>query len=226
MPFLPTMKVDAPSQDAGPSDSTTQPEGHQAGSRESSAPITRTLAHHADSPALAPFLGRGAKQRTIHVHNEDHPVDIFGDAGSAHQKTHWRMPYLHRNKARAALNEIVAPPTLSADKASERSAPANETVAPFIPGPMSRFHMTARVSVRDLSFWIPPSESYDVTSRYEAQCEVPGRRIATRPEHTHRWRLAVSSPSYVRPCKPGFGIARAHLFAVRRVYLLMRSSRK
>ncbi|EKM51788.1 uncharacterized protein PHACADRAFT_31601 [Phanerochaete carnosa HHB-10118-sp] len=181
VPLLPTKKAEPLSQGPSPGDAT-QPEGLRVTSREPSTPVSRALGHHADSPALAPFLGRAPKQRVVHAHGEDRPVDIFGDEGSTQKKTRWRMPYPHRNKARAALDEAVEPPALSADQMSERSAPASETAVPNMPGPVSRFHMMARVSVRDMSFWTPPS-----------------KRDAAQPEHTHRWRLAVSSPSYSLP---------------------------
>ncbi|GJE88777.1 hypothetical protein PsYK624_048630 [Phanerochaete sordida] len=181
VPLLPAKTTEAPSQDTSASDAAlTASQG--ALSRDSSAPITRTLGHHADSPGLAHFLGRAPKQRTIHVYDENQPVDIFGDAGSTHKKTHWRMPYPHRNKARAALDVVIEPPALSTEPPPEGAARVAEPVMPDLQGPVSRFHMMARVSVRDLSFWMPP-----------------GKRSTVHPEHTHRWRLAVSSPSYSLP---------------------------
>lgn len=171
----------------------------QATSQAAPGHVTRTLGHHADSPALAPFLGRAPKQRVIHAYDEDQPVDIFGGAGTAQKKAHWRMPYPHRNRARAALDEVVEPPALSAAPPAAAPPPEGQRAAPHLRGPVSRFHMMARVSVQDRSLWIPPSTCCCLWGVWNAERRL-GRRMKSREDHTHRWRLEVSAPSYVSLC--------------------------
>ncbi|KAJ3545524.1 hypothetical protein NM688_g5616 [Phlebia brevispora] len=140
--------------------------------------VTRTLGVHSDSPALAPFLGRAPTKRRIKVYNEEEIVDICGAASATTPRATWRKQYAHRNNARAGLDEVTV------SSLPDHPAAAAETV--HVPSPTqplrassSRFHIAARVSIRDISQSIPQS-----------------RRVS---EHTHRWRLAVTSPSYSLP---------------------------
>ncbi len=136
-----------------------------------SAHVTKTLGYHADTPALAPFLGRAPKKRYINVRaNEDEVVDI-GDisAGSGlHARHVWRKPYAHRNVARKELDEVVPLSTLpnnirAQDRAPESKAGLEETdgkassALQMLSG--TRFHINARVKVADHSLFLPPSTS-------------------------------------------------------------------
>jgi hypothetical protein len=106
--------------------------------------LSRTLGHHADSPALAPFLGRAAKRRGIVVHDENTPVNIVsGD--QVDLKRGWNKPFIHRSRARPALDvEIPA----------ETSIPQyTPNVNPVAQG--TRFHIVARVTISDRSLWVP-----------------------------------------------------------------------
>lgn len=123
--------------------------------------LTRTLGHHIDTPSLAPFLGRESKRRSIRVYDEDVEVDVLGSKATT-KSSSWRMHYTHRSKARASLDEIVQTPVKPPDV--EEVLPAAPSIKeplapnPSIPmfyGPGSRFHITARVSIQDLSLWIP-----------------------------------------------------------------------
>ncbi|KAF9820734.1 hypothetical protein IEO21_01177 [Rhodonia placenta] len=150
--------------------------------------VTRTLGHHKDTPALAPFLGRAPKRRTVHVYDDlativdivsvnDRPTDSTEQA-----KPRWRMPYRHRNIARPELDEV--PPDLpEGAPQSENSGPqkglAQASVSAVPNVASSRFHIVARVKVADHSLWLSQE-----------------RRPVALPEYTHRWRLSVSSPSY------------------------------
>lgn len=132
--------------------------------------LSRTLGLHADSPALAPFLGRTPKRRCIHTYGEDTDVDILridvdprnplpslenreGLTGKAEgDGVHpWRMAYPHRSRARPELDLVVLPPALADNDAD------NNTVTPVIPGSTtSRFHITARVCITDRSLYVSP----------------------------------------------------------------------
>lgn len=143
--------------------------------------LTRTLGHHVDSPTLAPFLGRVPKTRHIQSHREEQHVDVLGFDNST-SALPWRKPYAHRNNARSSLDQVVElPPSFeSANESRIEPVPDHPSSLEPVHAPKSRFKIAARVSVCDISLWIPPT-----------------RRLETFPEHTHHWRVAVSSPSYV-----------------------------
>ncbi|KAG2360642.1 hypothetical protein BDR07DRAFT_1610633 [Suillus spraguei] len=154
--------------------------------------LSRTLGLHADSPALAPFLGRVPKRRCIHTYEEDTDVDILSvdtalrrpsprfegreaDEGGGRP---WRMTFPHRNRARPELDLVVDAPAF-VDNVAENTA------TPAIPGSTtSRFHITARVHITDRSLFISPNRRVDLS--------IP-------PSHTHRWMLSVTAPSYSIP---------------------------
>lgn len=143
--------------------------------RAESSHLTRTLGHHADTPALAPFLGRAPQKRLIHVHEEGEPVDIFGtphSAPSPRSKQGWRMPYSHRNAAREELDEEIAlpsvvnnpePSSVHARVSGHDSSDLGQTVggqqsgsAPSGSLSASRFHIAVRISISDHSLWLSP----------------------------------------------------------------------
>ena len=163
---------------------------------EEPAYITRTLGFHADTPALASFLGRAPNQRQIHSYDEEQNVDIFSDGAASQSKKHWRMVYSHRNKARSALDAVVEVSPLAEDSVLEQPPPPSAETASLPQGPVSRFHIIPRVSIRDLSMWLSPSKFCKIH-----ECPhilIHADRRAKMPEgHTHRWRLHVSAPSYV-----------------------------
>ncbi|KAH9942886.1 hypothetical protein B0H21DRAFT_823826 [Amylocystis lapponica] len=167
-----------------------QPSGSELsnveGARESvsgSSHITRTLGHHIDTPALAPFLGRAPKQRRVNVHGDAAVVDIFTlPEEQVERKRRWRMPYNHRNIARPALDEIVSPVPISKPTENEGHdpVPADDTLSGSLQPPSalqsvtsSRFHIVARVKITDHSLWLHPE-----------------RRLEPKQHHTHRWRLS------------------------------------
>jgi hypothetical protein len=110
----------------------------------SSTHLSRTLGHHADSPALAPFLGRAAKRRGIVVHDENIPVDIDG-GGHSDLRRRWYKPFIHRSRARPALDAGIP---------AETPIPQyTPSVNPVAQG--TRFHIVTRVTISDRSLWIP-----------------------------------------------------------------------
>ncbi|KAH9065190.1 hypothetical protein EDB87DRAFT_1679698 [Lactarius vividus] len=160
-------------QDVGPEHITVS--GREAS--RSSAPthasthLSRTLGHHVETPALAPFLGRAPKRRSITTYDENVPVDIDGSPHAAPGRR-WRIPLTHRSRARPALDLIIpvdaSPPQLTPH------------VAPVAQG--TRFHIVSRVTISDRSLWIPID-----------------RRSVTAPEQTHRWCLSIEAPTYSLP---------------------------
>ena len=109
--------------------------------------LSRTLGHHADSPALAPFLGRVTKRRGIVVHDENTPVDIVS-RDQVDLRRRWNKSFIHRSRARPALDVEI-----SAETPIPQYIP---NVNPVAQG--TRFHITARVTISDRSLWIPDSE--------------------------------------------------------------------
>ncbi|KAH9969895.1 hypothetical protein BC827DRAFT_1263053 [Russula dissimulans] len=162
--------------------SKTQPSADQEDNnvpeRETSVPmplssthLSRTLGHHADTPALAPFLGRAPKRRGITVHDENTPVDIDGGRHTVVGRR-WRKPFIHRSSATPTLDLAIVPET--------PMPPHIPSVTPVTEG--TRFHIVTRVTVSDRSLWIPVD-----------------RRSAPSPDHTHQWWLSVGAPTYSLP---------------------------
>ncbi|KAH8977976.1 hypothetical protein EDB86DRAFT_2996886 [Lactarius hatsudake] len=106
--------------------------------------LSRTLGHHVDTPALAPFLGRAPKRRSITTYDENVLVDIDGSPHAAPGRR-WRIPLTHRSRARPALDLIIP-----VDAPLPQLTPH---VAPVTQG--TRFHIVSRVTISDRSLWIP-----------------------------------------------------------------------
>ncbi|KAI9465012.1 hypothetical protein BJY52DRAFT_1184056 [Lactarius psammicola] len=171
----------SPVNDASPVHQDLGPEHITVSGQEtlqSSAPthtsthLSRTLGHHIDTPALAPFLGRAPKRRSITTYDENAPVDIDGNTHVTPKRRQWRMPLTHRSRARPGLDLIIP-----VDTPLPQLTPH---VAPVTQG--TRFHIVARVKISDRSLWIPMD-----------------RRSVTAPEQTHRWCLSIEAPTYSLP---------------------------
>ena len=119
----------------------------------SSTHLSRTLGHHAESPALAPFLGRASKRRRIMTHDENIPVNI-GGREEALVRRRWHKPFIHRSRARPSLDIAIATP------AETPASQCTPNIAPVTQG--TRFHVVARVTISDRSLWIPAGEYHHV----------------------------------------------------------------
>jgi hypothetical protein len=117
-------------------------------SAHTSTHLSRTLGHHVDTPALAPFLGRAPKRRSITTYDENAPVDIDGSAHVIPGRRQWRMPLTHRSRARPAL-DLMIPVDTPLPKLTSHVAPVTQG---------TRFHIVARVTISDRSLWIPIGE--------------------------------------------------------------------
>ena len=135
----------------------TAPDVGSMGPQEIPAPATllsRTLGHHKDTPALAPFLGYTSKRRCINVHNESDYADI-GDqndcaqAATSHHK--WRMPYAHRSETTSTPDIFLYQGRPEATSSTERRSLLDVTNSNG-----TRFHVLARVVVSDRSLWLSP----------------------------------------------------------------------
>ncbi|KAF9220871.1 hypothetical protein BS17DRAFT_286876 [Gyrodon lividus] len=178
---LPTPPSAHPGAEASPQSSTPVP----------STLLSRTLGLHADSPALAQFLGRAPKRRCIHVYDQDQDVDILNVdrtasrkdeivSGEAKQlKKGFRMHYPHRSTARESL-DLVADVSMAAGTEGINVI-SNATVLPA-GSTASRFHITARIRLEDRSLYLSDDRRAELTSL-----------------HQYRWMLAVTAPSYSLP---------------------------
>jgi hypothetical protein len=111
----------------------------------SSTHLSRTLGHHAESPALAPFLGRAPKRRGITVHDENTPLDVDGGEQTLVRRR-WHKPFIHRSRARPSFDVMAI-----AETSALQCIP---DLTPVV-AQGTRFHVTARVTVSDRSLWIP-----------------------------------------------------------------------
>ncbi|KAF8551283.1 hypothetical protein OG21DRAFT_298316 [Imleria badia] len=153
--------------------------------------LSRTLGLHADSPALAQFLGRAPKRRCIHAYDENQHVDITTIDGTRSQpdglvseepprpKKGFYMRYPHRNTARKHLDLVVeigpGVETINADNTSTPAIiPAGTTA--------SRFHIMARIRLEDRSLFL--KQDLRTQLGITDQC---------------RWMLGVTAPSYSLP---------------------------
>ena len=98
---------------------------------------------------------------------DDEDINIL-ELENTSKASRWRMHYTHRSQARASLDEIVDPPTASPVVEevlpSTQDDPTAQAAVPSLVsrGVGSRFHITARLSVRDLSLWLSPGKyAYD-----------------------------------------------------------------
>ena len=167
--------------------------------------LSRTLGLHADSPALAQFLGRAPRRRCIHVYDEDRYVDIttLDDASlqldtlvseePVYPKKGFCMRYPHRNTAREDLDLVVDVPagveTINVD---------NISVPASIPGgtTTSRFHITARIRLEDRSLLLKEGEN--TATYHNAILTHADRRAQLGITNQYRWMVGVTAPSYVR----------------------------
>jgi len=125
--------------------------------------LSRTLGLHAESPALAQFLGRAPKRRCIHVYGEDQHVDIMTFDGTSSQrdgriseepaqpKKGFHMRYPHRNTARKDLDLVV-----DVGPGAETKGANNTSTPVIIPAGTiaSRFHIMARIRLEDRSLFL------------------------------------------------------------------------
>jgi len=120
--------------------------------------------------------------------------------------TRWRMPYIHRSRARPALDFAVALPEGDDSISIESEDVQTEVPIPRVIVPQqragttgSRFHIIARLSIVDRTLWLSPGKSFMYLYHGPEQTHLTERRPSARREDTHRWMLTVDSVSYVRP---------------------------
>lgn len=147
--------------------------------------LSRTLGLHADSPALAQFLGRAPKRRCIHVYDEDQYVDIITldrtnphpnglvSEEAAQAEKGFYMRYPHRNTARKDLDLVV-----DVDMGGESTNANNSSTPTTIPAgtTASRFHITARIRLEDRSLYLKEGEPtvVSIIAQYSCtQTDVP-----------------------------------------------------
>ncbi|KAL5482793.1 MLP1_8 [Sanghuangporus weigelae] len=134
--------------------------------------VTKTLGHHRDTPALAPFLGRAPKKRQIHVYDDNKPLDIISvddDFPRCATRLSW--------SASSAGTEAMEEATPSEDELGDASdgTVASKGLLKAYEG--SRFHIPLRLIVNDYSLRLPED------------AQESGRV-------THKWLVSVTTASY------------------------------
>lgn len=168
--------------------------------------LSRTLGIHADSPALAPFLGRAPKRRCIHVYDKDEDVDIVslddtpdpqGRASSEDGKrlgSWFRSSHSQRNTARPEFDLVV---DLEAGGAASTKG-SKDATDPLAHVATSRFHITARVRIEDRSLYLTKGAT---THNFYLQTVIfilhSERQAQFGCNQKYRWMMAVTAPSYV-----------------------------
>ncbi|KAL0961169.1 hypothetical protein HGRIS_006141 [Hohenbuehelia grisea] len=192
-PELPS-KPDVIEQGSFPEDKVSEPGDHPV---QQSTLISRTLGHHIDTPALAPFLGKTVRRKQIKVWCEDEDVDIDDCSSSRWENTLSRSRKIrrtgHKRSSPIEVDDTVITSALPHPSSQPVHAPGPETgdvlqdtpevletinpVAPAHSAQGSRFHMVARVVVSDRSWWTPSESRAD-------------------EDQSHRWMILVEAPSY------------------------------
>lgn len=120
--------------------------------------LSRTLGLHLETPALAPFLGKTAHRRCINV-VEQGPVDV--DSEETVTAATWRMPFSHRNRARAELEPDVEVSDIEDDLVTKEKTEITKDLSELS---STRFHIVARVLVADRSRWLAAGASVPIIS--------------------------------------------------------------
>ncbi|TFL02690.1 hypothetical protein BDV98DRAFT_437859 [Pterulicium gracile] len=139
-----------------------------------STAITRALGHHADTPALAPFLGKEVIKQGIRLRS-DEEASVNVDA--IIPKRTWRKPFEQRNTvvdndAQQESYMDVDPPNnqpAAATEEQEESAPPIAAHSDY--GLGTRFYIPVRLVIVDHSRWVPAEKLY-------------------------KWMLTIDSPGY------------------------------
>ncbi|KAG9225960.1 hypothetical protein CCMSSC00406_0006418 [Pleurotus cornucopiae] len=183
-------------QDILPAGATPTPtlEDRTAESNQNVAPqdsvsthISRTLGFHAETPALAPFLGKTATRRGIKAWNELEDIDVYGGIEFSKKTYRTGRVLTARNKA-----SLVEDADSTASPAPDHTPPSEVAPVPdavnvkqedLFSGldPLriqsSRFYFSTRIIITDRSWYQPPQ-----------------RR--GKSKHTHKWMISVEAPSY------------------------------
>ncbi|KAF5391745.1 hypothetical protein D9757_001621 [Collybiopsis confluens] len=69
--------------------------------------LTQTLGLHSDSPALAQFLGKEVKRKSIKVWDDGQTIDIDVVDDNTFPKLPWKVPLAHRHKSKLAEQFIA-----------------------------------------------------------------------------------------------------------------------
>lgn len=156
--------------------------------------LSQTLGHHKDTPTLAPFLGRQARRKCIHVYDSSGPLDIT--TVDDEKPSHTRLSFLVKQRPRRNndSNRSINLAALVAETTGDTQVPQDPSSEPL--DGVTRFHVTRRILVSDRSLYLPES-------RLAASCirRIFTHSLAKRPAasmtHTHRWQISVTTPSYV-----------------------------
>jgi hypothetical protein len=161
--------------------------------------LTKTLGLHADSAALASFLGKYPKVHSIRVYEPEGDIDIdtvdhdleaqqllsMRQRKAPRTRRSNQTPFRDFTGVDMDLTHITEHPDMSGPPSQ---APVRDTA--------SRFHLKRRLIITDSSQFLSESACFRLTPFSFSLILNPEDR--PHPEQTHEWMITVSAPSYVR----------------------------
>ena len=171
--------------------------------------LYQTLGLHADSPALATYLGKTIQKKQIRVFEPEDDIDVVfvdEDDKTGPMVRRWRPPFVARIEGVTDSNDDPTsplgadddlPPELSLMKRSATLGLAGSEV------PASRFHIKRRIIITDWSRQIPQCALISLWLKL-AHLFLTQWLPLSVAQHTegdaqlsHQWMVSITSPSYV-----------------------------
>lgn len=117
--------------------------------------LSQTLGYHKDTPTLAPFLGKQAKRKCIHVYDDSGPIDVTSCDGTI--SLHTRIPPFFKRRPRGDTDGdwSINLAALAVEKTGDTDVPPSTLSEPL--HSVTRFHVTRRILVSDRSLYLPES---------------------------------------------------------------------
>lgn len=168
----------------------------------STALMFDTLGVHAESPALAQFLGKQRSRRQIKVYEPEGDIDIEEISEGENNKPKWVPRFWSRSEKLVPGSPELSP--VSSRESNDRATKlpghsgAPEAELPKQSSSGSRFHLTRRLIITDWSLYIPERMLFvHLASFVASHASLAEYRLESQKSHTHKWMLSVTSPSYV-----------------------------
>lgn len=164
-------------------------------SSEISTHLSQTLGYHKDTPTLAPFLGKEAKRKCIHVYDDSGVINITS-SDEDEKPSHSRISLFVKQRPRhdSDNNLSINLAALAVEKTGEIEV--SKDSPPELLDGVTRFHVTRRLLISDRSLYLPEGQQ-PVLSELQYRQHFAAKRPVASSTHTHRWQISVSSPSYV-----------------------------
>ena len=123
--------------------------------------LSQTLGYHKDTPTLAPFLGKQAKRKCIHVYDDSSPIDVTSHDDEKSLSTRVFSFIKRRPRRDTDGNWSINLAALAAEKSGDADISPDLLTEPF--DSVTRFHVTRRILISDKSLYLPESKYYILT---------------------------------------------------------------